>query len=119
MSEKLKYQQGDILLFAVGVLPEGCVKIEDNKGVLAEGEATGHLHRMAEPVEMFRGPKGPFPTSTDIYMRVPRRIDLLHTKGFGKGQADHFSEPIDAEVYNIGRVQEYDYIAQEARRVTD
>ena len=119
MKEILKYQQGDVLLFAVGSLPKGCVKIEGNNGVLAEGEATGHLHRMAEPVEMFRGPKGPFPTSTDIYMRVPKRIDLLHSKGFGKERADHFEQSIDVEVYNIGRVVEYDYAEQEARRVQD
>lgn len=40
------YRQGDILFFEVKDLPEG-LKVRENK-IIAEGEATGHKHRLEE-----------------------------------------------------------------------
>jgi hypothetical protein len=43
------YRQGDVLLAAVTAIPEGATEIprDKNRGVvLAEGEATGHAHRI-------------------------------------------------------------------------
>jgi hypothetical protein len=44
--EKQPMRQGDILLVPVEELPDGLKEVpcEDGKIVLAEGEATGHLH---------------------------------------------------------------------------
>lgn len=102
----LKYQQGDVLLFQVGTLPDGCIKIKGNKGVLAEGETTGHAHRMARPVEMFQAPQ-----SQDVFMSVPKRMELMHE--------EHATQVIEPGMYRVGRVVEYDYVEREARNVQD
>ena len=44
------YRQGDVLLVAVPELPEGAKpQARHGRLVLAEGEATGHAHAIAEP----------------------------------------------------------------------
>lgn len=41
------WRQGDVFLIATNALPEhGC---EERRPVLAEGEITGHAHRLADP----------------------------------------------------------------------
>jgi hypothetical protein len=46
----LQFRQGDVLLVAVDAIPETAVR-QPRRGrlVLAEGEATGHAHAIAEP----------------------------------------------------------------------
>jgi hypothetical protein len=48
-------RQGDILLVPVERLPDGLTEVprEDGKIVLAEGEATGHLHMIEDPEATF------------------------------------------------------------------
>lgn len=47
----MQYRQGDVLLVAVRAVPAGAVPVprRDGELVLAEGEATGHLHAIADP----------------------------------------------------------------------
>jgi hypothetical protein len=47
----VQYRQGDVLLVAVQDVPAGAVPVprRDGSVVLAEGEATGHLHAIADP----------------------------------------------------------------------
>ncbi len=46
----LHFRQGDVLLLAVEGLPEGAApERRSGRIVLAEGEATGHAHAIAEP----------------------------------------------------------------------
>lgn len=50
------YRQGDILITPIAELPEGLRELpRDERGriVLAEGEATGHLHAIVEPEATF------------------------------------------------------------------
>jgi len=101
------YQQGDILLFPVQEIPANATEIKGHNNVLAEGESTGHAHRMAAPVQLFRNAQQP----TDVFMAVPKRIELRHE--------EHATQVIPPGKYRIGRVQEYDYSTQEARRVQD
>lgn len=44
MKGKRKYRHGDVILVEVDKIPAGAVKKGDN--VIAEGEATGHAHRI-------------------------------------------------------------------------
>jgi hypothetical protein len=47
----VQYRQGDVLLVAVQAVPAGAVPVPRRDGslVLAEGEATRHLHAIADP----------------------------------------------------------------------
>ena len=101
------YQQGDVLMHAMDGIPKGAVEIgpSEHKGVLAEGEVTGHFHRVAEPIQMFRAESG------DIFMKAPQRIKVTHE--------EHHTIEVPKGVYKIDQVQEYDYFEQQARRVTD
>lgn len=49
------YRQGDILLVPVKEVPEGLSEVprQDGRIVLAEGEATGHLHAIADQAATF------------------------------------------------------------------
>lgn len=55
MKTKQPLRQGDILLIPVGKLPKGLSEIPRQHGkiVLAEGEATGHLHAIESPEALF------------------------------------------------------------------
>lgn len=59
----LLYRHGDVLVAKVGALPAGAEK--QNHLVLAEGEITGHTHRIAEigSAELYQ-------VETEVYLRV-------------------------------------------------
>ena len=66
------YRHGDVLVAAVERLPEKVEKL--NHRTLAEGEATGHSHRVAEAeaAELYRAADG-------LYLRVVGdRATLVH-----------------------------------------
>lgn len=71
-------RQGDILLVPVEKLPEGlkAVPRENGRIVLAEGEATGHLHAIEAPEAMF--------LATDLaevegrFLAVEAEVALVH-----------------------------------------
>ena len=78
--------------------------------VLAEGESTGHAHRLSVPngvvAELFEEEKG------DLYLRVVGgNVELVHE--------EHKPITIEPGDYVVGRVLEYDYDAEEARTVKD
>ena len=101
------YQQGDVLLFPVEEIPKDTKK--EMGVVLAEGEVTGHAHRLQRPVEIFKAPG--HQDGDDVYMSSPRRIELTHE--------EHATQVIPPGKYRVSRVREYDYATQEARRVQD
>lgn len=47
MNQQQLYRQGDVLIQAIGAPPKG-PRTQRASGVLAEGEATGHAHRVAD-----------------------------------------------------------------------
>ena len=105
MNQAYEHQQGDVQLFRVDEIPEDAQEREGHDGILAEGEATGHHHRMMGPVCLFDAPNG------DVFMDVPKRIELRHQ--------EHGAQTVDSGKYRIGRIREYDYVEQEARVVAD
>lgn len=95
------YQQGDVLIRLVDAIPEGLTERKD--GILAEGEATGHAHRiLGDGVKLFESPLG------DVYMDVPRRIEVVHE--------EHKKISLPPGKYQVKIVQEYDHFAEEFRR---
>jgi hypothetical protein len=66
------YRHGDVLVARVRTIPAGAVKRPHL--VLAEGELTGHSHRIAEPGSAELHQLGP-----ELYLRVLREsATLLH-----------------------------------------
>ena len=103
MNNEYRHQQGDVQLFAA-TIPDDALEVFDHGGILAEGEVTGHAHRMIGPVRLFEA-------GDDVYMRAPKRITLAHE--------EHGTQTVEPGTYRIGRVQEYDYDESEARDVND
>lgn len=76
MSNKpIMYRQGDVLIVAVDSIPSDAIHIKHtSRGVvLAEGEVTGHAHRIpSRHARLYR-------TETDArYMRVTAPVQLKH-----------------------------------------
>lgn len=104
---KKQQQQGDVTL-EVSKIPITAKRI--NGLTLAEGEVTGHAHRLSVPegvtAELFQEEKG------DLFLRVSGgTVELIHE--------EHAPQVIGEGEYRVGRVLEYDYDTEEAKRVMD
>ncbi len=99
-------QQGDVLLRKVSVLPEGERKlISKQRLVLAEGEVTGHYHGVEEMnSEMFS-------IGNKVFINLAQNATVTHQ--------EHGPITLDKGLWEVGRVQEYDYFAQMKRPVMD
>ena len=97
------YQQGDVTIKPVEIIPDGAV---DSGGrVLAEGEATGHKHvATAEDVRLF------FHNGI-LFMSAPNGTTVVHE--------EHRVLEIPPGNYQVGTVREYDHFKEEARQVID
>jgi len=104
------YQQGDVLIQTVETIPKNAQKLapDQHRNTLAEGEVTGHAHRVAGVVDMFRRDGAP---AGEVFMSAPKRITIQHE--------EHKALTLKAGMYRASRVREYDHFAEEARIVTD
>ena len=103
---KKNCQQGDILLQRIDSLPSGNTKvISKNKIVLAEGETTGHFHGLMEK-------------DSELLEIDGVRILNLKKKSTLKHQ-EHKPITLDAGIWQVGIVNEYDYFSQMTRKVVD
>lgn len=103
MQQQTIYRQGDVLILAVDAVPAG---LEKEKGpvILAEGEATGHAHRVKHRrAKMFRGTDGA------RYLRLPTPATVDHE--------EHDRIELPAGDYQIVRQREYS--PEEIRNVAD
>lgn len=100
-------QQGDVLLKRVDALPKGAKKkSNDSRGVvLAEGEVTGHFHGIASRNARLLEHDG------KTFLHATRSVKLSHQ--------EHNTITIAPGIYEVGRVQEWDYLAQMSRNVAD
>lgn len=97
------FQQGDVLIRPVAEIPKWAKRIDGR--VLAEGEATGHMHvAEASDVKLFL-------FEGTLYMRVPEGTKVVHE--------EHAPVDIPPGDYMVGKVREYDHFAEEARNVID
>ena len=101
------YQQGDVILEAVGEMPLGNpVATEQGHFILARGEATGHAHRIESIAGVeFIEKDGMF------YIHNAKPVMVRHE--------EHKPIIIPAGIWRVRGVREYDHFAEEARRVAD
>lgn len=93
------YRQGDILLVPVEKIPDGLNEIPRRQGriILAEGEATGHLHMIEAPEATF--------LAQDIeeiegrFIAVEQEVALTHP--------EHRTIQIAPGFYEVVRQREY------------
>ena len=99
------YQQGDVLLLTAEIPSSASIS---RRLILAEGEVTGHAHRLDEATD------GLLYEATDgtLYLRVG-------AQGATITHEEHRSITVPQGDYRVGRVQEYDHFAEEARSVRD
>jgi hypothetical protein len=97
------YRHGDVLVAAISEIPAGAKK--QTHLVLAEGEVTGHAHRIAEP-----GSAELFQFGAEVYLRVVAPVaTLIHQ--------EHGPIELHTGVYRVWRQREYS--PQEIRIVRD
>jgi hypothetical protein len=97
-------QQGDVLLRR-SELPEGSkLRIKDSL-TLAEGEVTGHAHRIQQ-----RGSEL-FDFEGRTFIKLMEPATLKHE--------EHSPITLEPGVWEVGRVQEYDYLSKMVRPVVD
>lgn len=94
------YQQGDVLIRSVDAIPWGLKERED--GILAEGEVTGHTHRILGEAKLFESPLG------EMYMDAPRRIEVVHE--------EHKKIALPPGKYQVSIVREYDHFSDDLQR---
>ena len=99
-------QQGDVLLKKLTAFPAGERKIiSKNKMVLAEGETTGHFHGIEESdSELIQ-------IGDVMVMDLKSSATLTHQ--------EHGPITLDAGLWEVGRVQEYDYFSKMKQQVVD
>jgi hypothetical protein len=99
-------QQGDVLLRKIDQLPSGTPKIISTKRmILAEGEVTGHYHGIQE--------------MDSCLMEIDSRVFLDLKNSATLEHQEHGPITLDAGLWEVGRVQEYDYLANMVRPVAD
>jgi hypothetical protein len=107
-------RQGDILF--IPIKPEDGqtqYMTKQEKGVVAEGEATGHHHRIAEVdlanAELFKSWRG-----------VEGAILSVGEKGISIVHEEHQTVTLAPNTtYRVHQAREYDYFSNLARRVRD
>lgn len=103
------YQQGDVTIQPVDVIPDGVKTVQPKGGrfILAEGEVTGHAHAIQcdEGVILEEDENG------DLFLTLEKPADVVHE--------EHGTVNVEPGKYKVGRVKEYDHFQEEARFVAD
>lgn len=99
------YQHGDVLIQRISEIPAGATKT--NRTILAEGEVTGHAHRLIESADV------------EVYEHEGTVFLRVGPGGAGLTHEEHGLGVIAEGAYQIGIVQEYDHFEEEARAVRD
>ena len=101
-------QQGDVIIESVDTIPSDAKtgKLKAGNIILAEGETTGHAHRISD-VEgvVFREKDGMF------YLVNKEELTVNHE--------EHKTVVIPPGIWRVRKVREYDHFAEEARAVAD
>lgn len=74
------YRQGDVLIIEVNSIPEGVeVARENGQLIVAHGEATGHMHAVAEPeVKMIEVDQARYLQAMDAFTITHQEHDIVH-----------------------------------------
>lgn len=103
---KINAQQGDVLLRKIDRIPKGDVKvISKGKMVLAEGEVTGHYHGIEESESEL------IQIGEKILLNLKNTATLTHQ--------EHHAITLEPGIWEVGKVQEFDYFSMMQRPVVD
>lgn len=102
----MRYQQGDVILDSIESLPSNLKAKNRQDNVLAEGEATGHHHRVHNGT-ILEDAENP----NMIYVEANENAFLTHE--------EHGRIDLNPGLYRFNIVREYDYEKEESRRVID
>ena len=99
-------RQGDVLFVPITKLPQGA-KLEKNRKIVAEGEVTGHHHKLVEVDTKARA--AVFSLEDALFAQVEGDVVITHQ--------EHGTLAVDEGLYEI-RIQQ-EYTPEEVRRVLD
>jgi len=107
MKKENLYQHGDVYLNRVEIDLAGAQEEKPKKGclIVAEGELTGHAHRVKEKEAI-------------ICVKDGKRY-ILTEEGFTITHEEHKPITVTPGTYEIGFVQEFDYFTGESKNVAD
>ena len=107
-----QYQQGDVVIQQISQLPDGVRQKEvDDAVVLAEGEVTGHAHRIFdEGVKLFRFDD--FASTGVSYISVPAGGATIQHE-------EHDAYQLPEGIYQTSIVREEDHLDGTTRFVLD
>ena len=93
------FRQGDILLVPVKKLPGGLKEVprENGKIVLAEGEATGHLHAIDSEEALFLA--SDLESISNRFLAIEEEVELTHP--------EHDTITLEPGTYEVRRQREY------------
>ena len=103
------YRHGDILLKQIADIPKNAKLL--NTKVLAEGEATGHLHEFMGKVKIYDIDSTTSEEITSKFVEILEASQLTHP--------EHKTLIIEPGNYQVIRENEWDYFSEEIRRVQD
>lgn len=100
-------QQGDVIFKKIASLPRDAKEVKRKNGaiVLAEGEHTGHAHRIFDVDAMFFEKDGKF------YLKNEKPVTLTHE--------EHHKQTIEPGIWEVGQVREKDWLSGMVRPVAD
>jgi len=100
-------QQGDILFIPIKEIPKEAKKVESKKyHILAEGEATGHSHRVSVK-------------EVDFYTIKDQKFVKLWGEVARVLHEEHKTKELTNPLYEVKTIQEYDYDTEQARQIRD
>lgn len=86
----MQYRHGDLLITCVAALPEGAKRVKTK--VLAEGEATGHAHRLEGHGTLYL-------SNGQLTLRATKEAAVVHE--------EHARITLPPGIYEVRRQREY------------
>jgi len=101
-------QQGDVFIEAIRKIPADAIdgKLKNGQIILAEGETTGHAHRISKVANVIFKEKDGF-----FYLQNKEELKVTHE--------EHKPIIIPPGVWEVKRVLEYDHFEEEVWEVRD
>ena len=108
----MTYQQGDIIFRKVNSIPRGAKRIKDFPIIVAQGETTGHAHKVLEEVKAFLDERENTRDEDGrkvMYLEGPATV--VHE--------EHGTVNLPEGIYMVDHVKEYDHFLEESRQLRD
>ena len=109
MKNPNQQQQGDVWIERIDTLPANLTEKFDRHNVLADGEHTGHHHRLV--AENLSNIRSFFNNTGEQFLVLDEDCTLVHE--------EHNSQVMSKGIYKFGQIHQYDYEKQESVPVFD